>query len=286
MASLLERMNVSNVGPVRSAKTGNSSKSNTPYVRRTRRGDVDSAWSHDLYAQHNDIFQRLRIPPSKPTFPSDVTNASKSIAQRALQDALAPSTSRASRGSGDELSIKGAGNSGNVVEVSGLLEGTTPEDVSAIFKRCGDITQSKLVSKRNEEVRIRITFKTTAMAAAAVKAFDGVPADGKTLSVIIIGATSAGTTLASRFGKDGLGIVRQEGSVDILMESDDAPSGSKMRSDALTSDPRAQVLVAPPGADPRDYVQAPARGRGGRGRGRGGRRGGGGGRGRDRMDMS
>lgn len=68
----------------------------------------------------------------------------------------------------------------------------------------------------------------------------------------------------------------------------DLSSFRKMRSDALTSDPRAQVLVAPPGADPKDYIQAPARGRGGRGRGRGGRRGGGGGRGRDRdrMDMS
>lgn len=62
----------------------------------------------------------------------------------------------------------------------------------------------------------------------------------------------------------------------------------KMRSDSLTSDPRAQVLVAPPGTNPKDYVQAPPRGRG-RGRGRGGRRGGGGGRGKDRermMDLS
>ncbi|KAJ4487171.1 hypothetical protein C8J55DRAFT_534827 [Lentinula edodes] len=291
MASLLERMNVSNSGsgPVRSTKMGNTSRLNAPYTRSTR-GDVDSAWSHDLYAQHNSLSARLNLPASKPTLPPDATHASKSLAQKAFRDALSfspPSTSRGARG-GEELNIKGAGSSGNVVEVSGLVDGTTAEDVSAIFKRCGDILQSKLISRRNEEVRIRITFKLAASAAEAVKVFNGVPADGKTLSVAVVGATSAGTSLLGRFGKDGLGLVRQEGSVDVLMDSDDTLPGSKMRSDALTSDPRAQVLVAPPGADPKDYIQAPARGRGGRGRGRGGRRGGGGGRGRDRdrMDMS
>ncbi|KAJ3923797.1 hypothetical protein F5877DRAFT_62923 [Lentinula edodes] len=291
MASLLERMNVSNSGsgPVRSTKMGNTSRLNAPYARSAR-GDVDSAWSHDLYAQHNSLSARLNLPASKPTLPPDATHASKSLAQKAFRDALSfssPSTSRGARG-GEELNIKGAGSSGNVVEVSGLVDGTTADDVSAIFKRCGDILQSKLISRRNEEVRIRITFKLAASAAEAVKVFNGVPADGKTLSVAVVGATSAGTSLLGRFGKDGLGLVRQEGSVDVLMDSDDTLSGSKMRSDALTSDPRAQVLVAPPGADPKDYIQAPARGRGGRGRGRGGRRGGGGGRGRDRdrMDMS
>ncbi len=50
----------------------------------------------------------------------------------------------------------------------------------------------------------------------------------------------------------------------------------KMRSDSLLkADPRAHVLVAPPGVDPADYL--PSRGNGrrsGPGRGRGGRRGG------------
>jgi len=200
-----------------------------------------------------------------------------------LADIGGPSSSRG-------LTIKGAGGLANIVEVSGLADGTTAEDVSAIFRRCGEITSSKLVSPRNQEVRIRVTFKTAAAASEAVKAFNGVPADGKTLLVRTVGTTSSGTTLLGRFGKDGLGLVRQEGSVDVLMDSEPS-SGSKMRSDSLTSDPRAQVLVAPPGADPKDYVQSPARGRGNRGRGRGGRRGGGGGRGRDwdrereRMDI-
>jgi hypothetical protein len=289
MASLLERMNVSNTGsgPVRSAKIG-ASRPNTPYTR-TPRGDVESNWSHDMYDRHNSLSARLNIPPSKPTLPPAAAGAFSSIAQRAFRDAIAGPSTSTSRGTrGEELSIKGASSSGNVVDVSGLVDGTTAEDVSAIFKRCGDISQSKVMSGRNEEVRIRVTFKNAASAAEAVKSFNGVPADGKTLSVRIVGANSAGTTLLSRFGKDGLGVVRQEGSVDVLMESDADSSGSKMRSDALTSDPRAQVLVAPPGANPREYTQAPPRGRG-RGRGRGGRRGGGGGRGRDRdrtMDMS
>jgi len=54
-----------------------------------------------------------------------------------------------------------------------------------------------------------------------------------------------------------------------------------MRSDSLLkADPRAHILVAPPGVDPADYLPAPAptsRGNGrrsGPGRGRGGRRGG------------
>lgn len=71
-----------------------------------------------------------------------------------------------------------------------------------------------------------MTFKNASSAGEAVKSFNGVPADGKTLSVRVVGSTSAGTTLLSRFGKDGLGVVRQEGSVDILMESDTAASGS------------------------------------------------------------
>lgn len=44
-----------------------------------------------------------------------------------------------------------------------------------------------------------------------------------------------------------------------------------MRSDAMISDPRASVQIAPPGADPREYTQQTrggGRGRGGRGRGR------------------
>jgi hypothetical protein len=71
----------------------------------------------------------------------------------------------------------------------------------------------------------------------------------------------------------------------------------KMRSDSIiASDPRASVLVAPPGADPKQYSQQHSHSnsrpdgqkwhRGGRGRGRGrGRRNGGGGERGTGMDI-
>ncbi|KAL0072694.1 hypothetical protein AAF712_000457 [Marasmius tenuissimus] len=258
MASLLERMNV---GPVRSKSAQSMRSSSAPYNRahRTPKGDVNSNWSHDLYEQHNSLSARLNLDPTPPK------TALNSLAQKALREATSsPSSS---------LSIKGAGAvNGNVIEVTGLVQGTTAEDVAAIFKRCGAITSQKAVP--GSEVKIRLTYKTSASAEQAVKTFNGQAADGKTLVVRIVGSTSAGTSLSSRFGDDGLGVVRQEGSVDILMDSNDG--GSKMRSDALVDDPRSRVLVAPPGANPKDYTQAPAR-RGGRGRGRRGRGGRGGG---------
>jgi len=69
-----------------------------------------------------------------------------------------------------------------------------------------------------------------------------------------------------------------DGSVDVLMETD-TDSGSKMRSDDIISrDPeaaaRAHILIAPPGADPKDYIPSSSSSVRGRGRGRGrGRRG-------------
>jgi hypothetical protein len=135
------------------------------------------------------------------------------ITQKALRDATASSNP-------GQLSIKGAGSAakGNVVEVGGLVAGTTAEDVAAIFKRCGEITSSKSVSGNNE-VCIRLTFKSPTSASAAVQKFNNQPADGKVLSVRIVGSTTAGTTLGGRLGGiDGLGLVREEGSVDVLMD--------------------------------------------------------------------
>ncbi|KAF7315196.1 Proline dehydrogenase [Mycena indigotica] len=258
MASLLERMNVpvGGLGPVRTKSGQGNNRKSSPY-NRPPKGDTDSAWSHDMFEQHNSLSARLNISPTAPK--ANLSN--NNMLGKALQ---------AATGSG--LSIKGAGTAsqGNVVEVSGLVTGTTSDDVVAIFKRCGEIV--KAASLPGKEVTIRVTFKNPSGASAAVQKFHNQPADGKTLSVRIVGSNS--TSLGGRLGgPDGLGLVREEGSVDVLMES--AESGSKMRSDSLTADPRAQVLVAPPGANPKDYVQAPGgRGgfaRGGRGRNRGNR---------------
>ncbi|KAG5653507.1 hypothetical protein H0H81_012579 [Sphagnurus paluster] len=278
MASLLERMNLptgsSSTGPIR--QKPHSQRAGVPYNRAQRipKGDVDSPWAHDLY-DPGSLSARL---DAKPTAPRINHNP---LTQKALRDATGTTT--------PQLSIKGASAPGNVVEVTGLVSGTTADDVAAIFKRCGEISAARLVAA-GEEPRIRLTFKLPASAAAAVAKFHNQPADGKVLSVKVVGATAAGTTLSGRLGgADGLGLVREEGSVDVLMDTED--SGSKMRSDSLLrADPRAQVLVAPPGADPADYTQGPntrqgpRRGRGG-GRGRGGRRGSRGGL-QARMDIS
>ncbi|TFK44865.1 hypothetical protein BDQ12DRAFT_673720 [Crucibulum laeve] len=268
MASLLERLSVpatSATGPIRSKSSG---RSTGPYNRanatRIPKGDVDSNWSHDLYEVHNSLSARLSNTPAAPR------TALNPIATKAIRDAVRPTGG---------LSIKGASaiSEGNVVDVSGLASGTTADDVAAIFKRCGAIASAKSVGTA-EEVRIRVTFKAPASANNAVQKFDKQPADGKTLSVQIVGASAAGTTLAGRLGgTDGLGLVREEGSVDVLMDTDN-DTGSKMRSDSLLrADPRARVLVAPPGANPKEYIQAPPNPRGGGrrggGRGRGGRRG-------------
>jgi hypothetical protein len=115
---------------------------------------------------------------------------------------------------------------GNVVEVTGLVAGTTAEDVAAIFKRCGEITNSKVVSG-DDEVCVRLTFKTSISASSSVQKFNNQPADGKVLKVKVVGSTSAGTTLGGRLGGlDGLGLVREEGSVDVLMTSDNGSGSS------------------------------------------------------------
>ncbi|KAG6902362.1 hypothetical protein C0995_000923 [Termitomyces sp. Mi166 len=264
MASLLERMNiVPAAGPVRHKSHSRASPYNRP-----PKGDIDSQWTHDLY-DNGSLSARLDIKPSAPRL------SIPAITQKALRAATSPSSS-----STRPLSIKGASSSANVVEVANLLPGTTPNDVAAIFGSCGEITASRLVTPTDaQSPRIRLTYKSPVHAAAAVAKYNNQPADGNILSVRIVGATSLATSLGVRLGgADGLGLVRQEGSVDVLMDSED--SNSKMRSDSLRDDPRAQVLVAPPGANPADYTQSPANSRGGARRGGRGARGGGGRRGR------
>lgn len=265
MASLLERMNVdttTTVGPVRS-KTRRAAS--VPYSRPPK-GDINSPWKHDMYQQGSEsgksLSDRLGAPqkdaPPKMNFGSAV---------KALKEATGSAADK-------ELSIRGASTRGNVVEVTGLVKGTTAEDVEAIFKRCGPITQSSVKQTHGTaDVTVRLTFKQEKDAREAVRVFDQQVADGRTLGVRIIGGVNA-----SLSGRLGMGLV--DGSVDVLMETD-TDGGSKMRSDDIISrDPeaaaRAHILIAPPGADPKDYIPRSDRGRGrGRGRGRRGVAGGG-----------
>jgi hypothetical protein len=134
MASLLERMNVdssTSVGPVRS-KTRRASSA--PYTRPPK-GDINSQWKHDLYQQGTEpgksLSDRLDAPsrdaPPKMNFGSAV---------KALKDATGQSVDK-------ELSIRGASTRGNVVEVTGLVKGTTAEDV--------EVSNSKIGSRLTEE---------------------------------------------------------------------------------------------------------------------------------------
>ncbi|KAF8907998.1 hypothetical protein CPB85DRAFT_1376449 [Mucidula mucida] len=258
MTSLLERMNVTPgpTGPIRNGRGGQSSRSSTPY-NRPGKGNSDKQWSHDMFERENNLGARLNVAPI-PGVP---------VRTRLFVGGVEGAT-------GGHLTIKGASTGqDNTVEVSGLVAGTTADDVKTIFKRCGEIISAKSVPGGGE-LKIRVTFKNPKDAQTAVRTFDKQQADGKTLSVHVVGFNAA-PILANRLqGANGMSIAKQEGSVDILMGGS-ADSGSKMRSDAMIQDPRAQVLVAPPGTDPKDYTQSRGSGRG-RGRGGRGRRGGGG----------
>ncbi|KAA1470626.1 hypothetical protein DENSPDRAFT_836460 [Dentipellis sp. KUC8613] len=263
MASLLERMNIdSSVGPVRSKPRRSDP---APYSRPSK-ADVNSTWQHDMFNDGKGKSLSARLGPGAPR------KINAGMAVRATQEAagLVGAGSR-----GGELSIRGASSKGNVVDVSGLVRGTTAEDVEAIFKRCGPITQSSAKNSPDGGVTVRLTFKNDKDARASVESFNGQVADGRTLAVRIVGGVNA--TLSGR-----LSVGAQDGTVDDLLAG--APT-SKMRSDDILNDSearaRAHVLVAPPGADPREYTQQ-TRGSGGRGRGGRGRRGR---RGAARMDV-
>jgi hypothetical protein len=170
--------------------------------------------------------------------------------------------------------------------------------MQAIFKRCGPIVKSYVQSPgpTDGSVVVRLVFKEEKDALSAVKKFNGETADGRTLIVKSVGGQAV--NLAARLDTG----LSKDGSVDALITP---PSTSyvtnvthesgwadlacrKMRSDdIIAQDARAVVLLAPPGMNPKDYVQQPTRGgRNGRGRGRGRpKRGGPGGSLASRMDV-
>lgn len=95
---------------------------------RHPKGNSNALWSHDLFENLNEgspqpkqLSTRLT---SSATGPMLVSNF---LVTRALREAAASSDPSQSSG---PLSIKGAsGSSGNVVQVEGLVNGTTPADV-------------------------------------------------------------------------------------------------------------------------------------------------------------
>ncbi|KAI6007791.1 hypothetical protein F5J12DRAFT_91562 [Pisolithus orientalis] len=246
--SLLARISgTTEGGPVRPKSANRGS----PYTRPPRppKGDPNAQWSHDLYDDASSPPLSSRIVSSgRPAEKSRLLSSYSALFVKPLQ-----ATSHAANSG--SLNIKGAsGSSGNVIQVEGLVKGTTAADVEAIFRRCGAILSSELASSSaSSNVIVRLTFKKPADAHAAVSKFDGQPADGRILRVRVVGVQAV--SLPGRIA--GVNdIVDGEGSVDVLMGGDGTESGSKMRSDSImANDPRATVLVAPPGADPKVYTQ-------------------------------
>ncbi|KAL4071372.1 hypothetical protein V8B97DRAFT_457305 [Scleroderma yunnanense] len=216
---------------------------------RPPKGDSDAPWSHDLYEDPSKLSLSARLTSSA----AQPKKADSVLIQRALREATAATANPAN--SSGRLSIKGAsGSSGNVVQVEGLVKGTTAADVEAIFRRCGVILSSELASSTSSSnVVVRLTFKRPEDAHAAVSKFDGQPADGRILRVRVVGVQAV--SLPGRIsGVEDL--VNGENGVDVLIQENGG--GSKMRSDSIiNSDPRATVLVAPPGVDPKPVVQPP-----------------------------
>jgi len=239
-------------GPVRNkANRGNSS----PYNRqRPPKGDINGTWEHDMFNGGNAKSSlSARLSDSASRQPPKINMGA---AVRAMEEA---------RGSKD-ITIKGASMRGNLIEVRGLVAGTTADDVEAIFRRCGHIVSSSVHTHAaiDGSVVVRLLFKEEKDALYAVRKFNGETADGRTLTVKSVG--NQPVNLAARLD----GTLPGDGSVDALL----TPSGSsKLRSDdIIAQDSRATVLIAPPGADPKDYMPAQTWSRGrGRGRGRGGR---------------
>jgi RNA recognition motif-containing protein len=201
---------------------------------------VNAPWSHDLFDSPSEggatLAQRITAHPTSHRPPSAAAPVPASLASKALRAVVSPGTSSSG---GGPLSIKGAsvnGQTGNVVQITGLVPGTTAEDVVAIFKRCGPIVSSKLLptsppsAADSEGPVVRITYKTPSAARDAVEKFDGQTADGRVLRVKIVGGAS--TVLAGRLagGNEGglglgLGLVKEEGSVDVLMQDADMSVG-------------------------------------------------------------
>ena len=83
---------------------------------RLPKGDINGTWQHDLFDGNKSLSARLSNSGAPPKM-----NAS--LAERALREANGETG----------LAIKGASSRGNVVEVSGLADGTTAEDVEVRF---------------------------------------------------------------------------------------------------------------------------------------------------------
>ncbi|KAF8484110.1 hypothetical protein JB92DRAFT_2821718 [Gautieria morchelliformis] len=216
-----------------------------PYQKRrdalgSSNADADGIWKHDRHEGGGSLASRMQAKEVRP-------RPDLSAVQSALRSA-APDV----RG----LSIKGAGQPAQpIVEVKGLVSGTTAEDVKAIFQSCGPISKARLSSTSTEQSpHVLLYYENRENALNAVTKFNGLPADGQKLVVVL---ASQNLSIQER--------VYSAGKNDDILATEQ-PSGKMYSDDIVASDPRAQVVMG-------DFtVDEPARGRGrGGGRGRRGR---------------
>ncbi|KAF8583834.1 hypothetical protein K439DRAFT_1634055 [Ramaria rubella] len=205
--------------------------------------DADGMWKHDRHeGAGGTLASRLQGKESPRPRPD------LSIVQSVLRN-VAPDA----RG----LSIKGAGLPQQpIVEVKGLVAGTTAEDVRAIFQTCGPILKARLSNTSTEQSpHVLLYYEKREHAQSAVSKFNGLPADGQKLSVVL---SSQSLSVEERVYSDGK-------NVDILVS--EQPSGKMYSDDIVASDPRAHVLVGDFTVDEPTNSGRVGRGRGRRGRG-------------------
>ncbi|KAF8526031.1 hypothetical protein BU17DRAFT_83541 [Hysterangium stoloniferum] len=209
--SLLERLGE----PRRGGARGAARRASAPYQKRdshalgSSNADADAVWKHD---KHEPLKLSERLGrEARPRV--DTSNVRRALGQN---------STLVSEG----LNIKGA--SSSIVEVRGLVAGTTPEDVKAIFQSCGTITKATIANTSDpRSPHVHLYYTQPEHAQAAVNKFNGLPADGQKLSVTIFSMAQQIATV----GKN----------QDLLDIAPARPVG-KMYSDQI-DDPRASVAV-------------------------------------------
>jgi len=253
--SLLERMGGPRRGGVRSGVARRSASA--PYQNRrdalgSSNADTDGMWKHDKHEESagGSLAARLQGREARPR--PDISIVQNHI--RPTRTAI-PATTLAIKGASAPIEP--------IVEVKGLVAGTTPEDVKAIFQSCGAITKAKLASTSTpQSPHVLLYYTKQENALSAVSKFNGLPADGQKLQVAMYSLEQK---------------VQSGGKNEDLLIPQQQTSGKMYSDEIAATDPRAHVVVG-------DFTPSPPSrgGRWGRGRrGRGGPRRGG----TSRMDI-
>ncbi|CDZ97027.1 RNA-binding protein (RRM superfamily) [Phaffia rhodozyma] len=138
-----------------------------------RNGGRGGGRDNDLLDPGLDLFGKKEETEKNAQIPSRPRDARPSQPQR-------ENKTPAEKGIG----IKGASMvNKKMVEVGNLAPGTTAEDVKMTFNTFGAIVSSSISSQTNQSVTVLIEFAKPTFAEAAISAFHGQIADGRTISV-------------------------------------------------------------------------------------------------------